>query len=123
MANFASQKMCLLSSVFYRPSSSVSVISFTVLECCSVEEQSLSMGVLPMQKPGLLGCVSATPSLLSIRTTSVIVGLSSLPSCTHKRPICIHRNTLDIGYEHFTALSSSSKHLSSSHNLHAYIIS
>lgn len=65
--------------------------SFTELD------PSPTLGLLVLEdvlkmKAGCLG-EGRVVSLLNIRTTADIVGLSTAPSCTHKSPICMHLNT------------------------------
>lgn len=72
----------------------VTVTWFTVnVSSCLLEDESVSMGFLPRQNPGVLGWGMVAVSLLNIKTTDAIVGLSSAFSWTHKRPTCMHLRT------------------------------
>lgn len=85
----------VIMSWHYRASMTERVTSVTVQVSSSIgffgeeEEERL----LLTQKPGRLGWSISVVSLVSIRTTDDITGLSSAHSCTHKRPICMHLKT------------------------------
>lgn len=93
----------------YLASSVVTVTWFTVHDSsCLLEDESVSAGFLPRQNPGVLGCCIVAVSLLSIKTTEDMLGLSSACSCTHSRPTCIHLNASEAEYESPTDESTSS---------------
>jgi hypothetical protein len=97
----------------------VIVTWFTVeASSCLLEDDSVS-GFNPRQKPGFLGCGSDAVSLLSIKTTEDIVGLSSARSWTHKSPTCMHLNTSDSENESPTDESIMSNARPSFHNCQA----
>ena len=102
----------------YLPSTTVTVTWFIV--SCLTEEESVSLGLLPRTKPGCLGCGIDAVSLLNIKTTEEIVGLSSARSWTHIRPTCMHLSTSDTEYESANDESISSSAFLSLHSLHAY---
>lgn len=105
----------------YLPSSIVTVTWFTVQdESCLLEEESFSAGFLPRQNPGFLGCGIVAFSLLSIKTTEDIVGLSSARSCTHNSPTCMHLRTSDGEYELPMDESISSNAFPSFHSFHPF---
>lgn len=60
-----------------------------------LDEVAMYNRCLSVKKPGSLGCGSVI-SLLSIRTTFDILGLSSGLCCTHNRATWTDRNTSDI---------------------------
>lgn len=68
--------------------------------------------VLRVKKSGCLGWGSSI-SLLSIKTTTDMLGLSSGYGWTHNNPIWIARNTSDGLHDSTIASSSSSQNLSS----------
>jgi hypothetical protein len=78
----------------------VTVTWFTVQDSSFLlEEESVSIGVLPRQNPGFFGSAIVAVSLLNINTTEDIVGLSSARSCTHNSPTCMHLRTSEGEYE------------------------
>lgn len=106
----------------YLPSSIVTVTWFTVQDwSCLLEEESVSSGFLFLsrQKPGFLGWGIVAVSLLNIRTTDDIVGLSSARSWTHKSPTCMHLNTSEGEYESPTEGSIISDPFPSVHSFQA----
>lgn len=74
---------------------------------------------LSLKKPGCLGSRS-NMSLLNIKTTTDMFGLSLGSCCTHNRPMCITLNTSEISvHDSLTASSISSYALSSKNCLQA----
>ena len=102
----------------YLPFIVVTVTRFIVSSC--FEEESVSPGLLPRTKPGYLGSGIDAVSLLNIKTTEDIVGLSSARSCTHIRPTFMHLSTSDTEYESANDESISSSVFPSLHSLQAY---
>lgn len=95
----------------YLASSIVTVTWFTVhVLSCLLDDESVSIA-LPKQKPGFLGCGIVGFSLLSIKTTDDMTGLSSACSWTHKgRPGCIsvlHSSSMHLPLLHPVAPSPS----------------
>lgn len=74
------------------------------------EKSDSDIGVLSVKKPGCLGSGSKI-SLLSIRTTSDMLGLSSGCGWTHNNPICIARNTSDGLHDSMIASGTNSRNL------------
>lgn len=104
----------------YLASSAVTVTWFTVHDSsCLLEDESVSTGFLPRQNPGFLGCCRVALSLLSIKTTDDMLGLSSACSWTHSRPTCMHLNASEAEYESPTTGSTSSNPFPSFHSFHA----
>lgn len=88
---------------------------------CLLDEESVSIGLLPRQNPGFFGCAIVAVSLLNIKTTEDIVGLSSALSCTHNNPTCMHLRTSDDKYElSIMDESISSKAFPSFHSFQLY---
>lgn len=105
----------------YLASTIVTVTWFTVHDSsCLLVEESVSTGFLPRQNPGFMGCCIVAVSLLSIKTTEDIVGLSSARSCTHNNPTCMHLRTSDGEYDLSMEESISSNAFPSFHSFHAY---
>lgn len=86
---------------------------------CLPEDESVSTGRLPRQYPGCLGCGIDTKSLLNIKTTVDMLGLSSVCSWTHNRPTCMHLITSPAEYDSPAAESISSNPLPSLYNFQA----
>lgn len=106
----------------YLPSTIVTVTWFTLQDSsCLLDDESVSIGMLPRQNPGFLGCAIVAVSLLNIKTTEDIVGLSSALSCTHNSPTCMHLRTSDGKYElSIIDESINSKAFSSFHSFQLY---
>lgn len=105
----------------YLASSVVTVTRFTVKDSsCLLEDESVSTGFLPRQNPGFLGCCIVALSLLSIKTTEDMLGLSSACSCTHSRPTCIHLNASEAEHVSTNDESTSSNPFPSFHSFHAW---
>ena len=104
----------------YRPSTNEIVSSFTdhLLSLCGWISH---LGELWKVKIGSLGR-GRSVSLLSIKTTSGIVGLSAAWSCTHRSPICMHLIASNEQYEFDNNSSTKSGALLSLHSCHAWII-
>lgn len=110
--------------LLYLASNIVTVTWFTVNDSSFFpEEESVSKGFLPRQYPGVLGCGIVEVSLLNIKTTDAIVGLSSARSWTHRRPTCMHLRTSLDENELPTNVSNKSSPFPSFHILHACAIS
>lgn len=87
---------------------------------CLAEDELVSPGLLPKTKPGCLGSGINAASLLNIKTTEDIAGLSSARSWTHMRPMCMHLSTSDCEHDSENDESISSNALPSFQCLHAY---
>ena len=84
-----------------------------------IEFSVLLFELLSMKKPGSLGSGNFAPSLDNIRTTELIVGLSSEYFWTHNKPTWMHFNSSDSTHEFLKHWSISSNALPSFHNNHA----
>lgn len=105
----------------YRASITVTVTWFTVnVSSCLLEDESVSTSFLPRQNPGFFGNGNVAVSLLNIKTTDDITGLSSACSWTHKRPTWMHLNTSYGAHDSLTDESISPNPFPSLHSLHAY---
>lgn len=83
-------------------------------------KESMSKDLLSVKKPGSFGWGKATPSLLNIRSTDGIAGLSFGSFWTHKRPTWMHLSTSNSTYESSKQGSISSKPLSLFHSSQAW---
>ena len=92
--------------------------SLTLLQAHSSISASVKMCIL--QEPGCAGRSSLLFPLPSIVMTSCMVGLSSATSWMHKSAIWMHLITSISGYSSPSESSTSSSHLCSLHNCHAY---
>ena len=71
--------------ISYLASNTVMVTSFIEGNSRFLDEESPPSGVFPATKPGCLGLCNEL-SLLNIRTTDDMFGLSSGLCCTHNKP-------------------------------------
>lgn len=82
-------------------------------------KELMSKDLLSVKKPGSFGWGNATPSLLNIRSTDGIAGLSFSSFWTHKRPTSMHLSTSNSKYESSKQRSINSKPLSLFHSSQA----
>lgn len=87
--------------------------------CWLLDEESDSSCILSVKNPGCLGSGSSI-SLLNIKTTNDMFGLSSGCGCTHNNPIWIALNTSDGLHDSKISLTISSTSFSSLYSLQAY---
>lgn len=104
---------------FHRPFNEVMVNSSFELISFWFGHGFPSSETLLGKKPGSLGSTNSI-SLPKIRTTEVMVGLSSGYCCTHKRLTWMHRNTSETTHESFILESINSNAFPSFQSVHAW---
>ena len=104
---------------YYLPHAMDSVASLALYGSAVVKASS-SFATLTWKYPGCLGSGRATLLLLSIATTSDMVGLSVAFSCTHSNAMLMHLIISDVQPLAANDESTSANHLRSCHKCHAY---